>query len=235
MSLVLHKDYITFNVLGDEVNIIYDPYSDQEFTFAEINERIYYLGNRPPTIESAIFAWEKVYETTLTADQITQIINNNPTKENTWLPKNQSKNQPHLRNPSRRRHQSESVINNTVKEENKMATKKPVKKPTTKPVKKPSSSSSSKRSASAPKKTVAKKPAAKKTVAKKPAAKKTVAKKTVAKKPVKKPAVKKPASSTKKTASKKTAVKKPTVKKSVSSVSPVVDSTGVVTVTSTLV
>lgn len=79
--MIVYKDYVTFFIIGKELNLISDIFYDKEYTIAEYNNSYYYLGEVSPTIESAIFAWEKINNKTLTPDDISRITINNHTKK----------------------------------------------------------------------------------------------------------------------------------------------------------
>lgn len=72
--MILYKNYFTFNISNDEVNLISDETEYGRNTVAEINDIYYFLGNVEPNILQAINAWQKIYNKILTPQQKTKII-----------------------------------------------------------------------------------------------------------------------------------------------------------------
>ncbi len=200
--MIVYKDYITFIILGKEINIISQDNilwtHNRMLTVAEIDENILYLGEHFPNINAAIMAYEKYFNYKLTPEQINQVmIDNNikKEKESTMTTKTTTK----------------TVSAKTTSKKATASTKKPVAKKT----------ATKKSATSSTKKSTAKTSTAKKTVTKS-STKKAPAKKAPAKKtPAKKASVKKPTS--------KASSKKVTARAVQSTTN--VDRTGVVTVT----
>jgi hypothetical protein len=213
--MIIYKDYITFNILGKEVNLISQEnvlWTHNSFhTAAEIENNILYLGDIFPNIEAAIFAYQDYFKCTLTPEQINQVmIENNFNKEK----------EKNMATTTKTSKPTTTKKTSTKKATTKTATKTSTKKATAKPATKTST-----------KKTTAK--PATKTSTKKSTAKtatKTSTKKTTTKTPTKKTTTKTPTKkTTTKTSAKKTTAKKPVKTTKVSSTTTV-DSTGVVTV-----
>lgn len=74
---IVYKDYDTFFILGDEVNLI-SAHTDYGFsTVAEIKDQFYYMGELFPDITAAILAWQEINNKQLTAEQISNTISDN--------------------------------------------------------------------------------------------------------------------------------------------------------------
>lgn len=74
---ILYKDYMTFNILGEELNIISDETDYGLNTVGELSGTYYYLGNQPPILASAIIVWEILHDKLLSDEELTQIIKEN--------------------------------------------------------------------------------------------------------------------------------------------------------------
>lgn len=75
--MIVYKDYVTFVVLGQEINLISDELDTGRNTVAEINEKYYYLGNEYPNVSAAIFAWQDAFERELSGDELRQTLIDN--------------------------------------------------------------------------------------------------------------------------------------------------------------
>lgn len=74
---VVYKSYVTFSVLGKEVNL-YTEQLDYGFnTVAELDDRFHYLGNEISNIASAIFTWQEVNGRDLTNEELRQVMYEN--------------------------------------------------------------------------------------------------------------------------------------------------------------
>jgi hypothetical protein len=71
------KDYITFLVLGQEINLITDDCYFGRNTVAEINNQYHYLGNEKPTIGIAILAWQEFNKRELNQEELRQVMIDN--------------------------------------------------------------------------------------------------------------------------------------------------------------
>lgn len=174
--MIVYKDYITFIILGKEINIISQDNilwtHNRMLTVAEIDENILYLGEHFPNINAAIMAYEKYFNYKLTPEQINQVMidnNINKEKESTMTTKTTTK----------------TVSAKTTSKKTATSTKKPVTKKT---ATKKSVSSSTKKSTA---KTSTAKKAVTKSSTKKAPAKKAPAKKASVKKPTSKASSKK--------------------------------------------
>lgn len=73
----VRKDYITFFVLGQEINLISDECYFGRNTVAEINNLYYYLGNEQATISAAILAWQISNNRELLDGELRQVMIDN--------------------------------------------------------------------------------------------------------------------------------------------------------------
>lgn len=172
--MILYKDYVTFNILGKNVNLIcQDEKSwlhNYLYVTAEIDDGILYLGEMDVTVKTAIFAYEKFFDKVLSPEEIKQVIFlNKKQKGNIMTTKTQT----------------------TKKTTSKTSTKTTGKKSTAKTVtgKKTTTKKTSTKTTGS--RTTAKKATTKKPTVKKTTTKKTTAKKTNSKKPATKTSSKK--------------------------------------------
>lgn len=77
MTDILYKDYITFNILGEELNIISNETDYGRSTVAELNGQFYYLGDEPNDLETALFAWQDMQNKILSLEEFEEILKNN--------------------------------------------------------------------------------------------------------------------------------------------------------------
>jgi hypothetical protein len=75
--MIVYKNYVTFNVLGLEINLISDETEHCLNTVAEINNKYHYLGSEHPTISGAIFAWQETNGRDLTSEELHQVMVDN--------------------------------------------------------------------------------------------------------------------------------------------------------------
>ncbi len=75
--MLVRKDYVTFTVMGQEINLISDTTAHGLSTVAEIDNHFYHLGNELPVISSAIFAWQEVNDRDLTNEELRQVMVDN--------------------------------------------------------------------------------------------------------------------------------------------------------------
>ena len=75
--MIVYKDYVTFIVMGQEINIISDETDYGRNTVAEIGDSFHYLGDEYPTISSAIFAWQEVNNKELSSGELRQVMVDN--------------------------------------------------------------------------------------------------------------------------------------------------------------
>lgn len=73
----MYKNYLSFIVMGDQINIISDETSYGRNTVAEINGDYHYRGDELPGIASALHAWQEVNGRDLTNEELHQIMLDN--------------------------------------------------------------------------------------------------------------------------------------------------------------
>jgi hypothetical protein len=73
----VYKNYVVFTILGEEINIISDETCYGRSTIAEIDGHYHYLDNELPTVASAIFAYQEVYNRDLTNEELRQVMVDN--------------------------------------------------------------------------------------------------------------------------------------------------------------
>jgi hypothetical protein len=74
---ILYKDYTTFNILGEELNIFSFETEYGRSTVAELSNQFYYLGDEPNDLETALFAWQDMRNKTLTLEEFEEIVSIN--------------------------------------------------------------------------------------------------------------------------------------------------------------
>ena len=75
--MLVYKNYVSFIVLGETINLISDETSHGLNTVAEMNDHYHYLGEEYPSIASAIFAWQEVNGRDLTNEELRQVMVDN--------------------------------------------------------------------------------------------------------------------------------------------------------------
>ncbi|CAB4196799.1 hypothetical protein UFOVP1290_319 [uncultured Caudovirales phage] len=80
--MILYKDYVSFVVLGQEINLISNETEYGRSTVAEIASSFHYLGNEAPDINLAIWAWEEMHCRLLTNDELDQTLIDNNINQN---------------------------------------------------------------------------------------------------------------------------------------------------------
>lgn len=75
--MIVHKDYATFSILGQDINIFSEDLGHVRNTVAEIEGNFHYLGDEVPNVGSAVFAWQDVYGRDLTEDELRQVLVDN--------------------------------------------------------------------------------------------------------------------------------------------------------------
>lgn len=75
---ILYKDYVTYNILGDELNLFSYETEYGRSTVAELGDRYYYLGDEPANLESALFIWQDMQGKILSLEEFEEVTNNNP-------------------------------------------------------------------------------------------------------------------------------------------------------------
>lgn len=75
--MLVYKDYLTFTMMGKEINVISNETSYGRSTVVEIEERYHYMDNEPPNVATAIFAWQEVSGRDLTSEELRQVMVDN--------------------------------------------------------------------------------------------------------------------------------------------------------------
>ena len=75
--MIVHKDYATFSILGQDINIFSEDLGCVRNTVAEIDGSFHYLGDEGPNVGSAVFAWQDVNGRDLTEDELRQVLIDN--------------------------------------------------------------------------------------------------------------------------------------------------------------
>lgn len=75
--VIVHRDYTTFSILGQEINIYSEDLGHVRNTVAEMNGNFHYLGDEVPNVGSAVFAWQDVNGRDLTEDELRQVLIDN--------------------------------------------------------------------------------------------------------------------------------------------------------------
>lgn len=75
--MIVYKDYTTFTVLGQEINLVSDETDYGRNTVAEITDSYYYLGDEFPTVATAILAWQEVNGRNLTGEELHRVLLDN--------------------------------------------------------------------------------------------------------------------------------------------------------------
>lgn len=75
---ILYKNYITFNILGENINVFSNITAYGISSVIEIGSTMYYLGLEPPILENILFAWQDLNNKILTSEEFDEIIKNNP-------------------------------------------------------------------------------------------------------------------------------------------------------------
>jgi hypothetical protein len=75
--MLVYKDYLTFTMMGKELNVISNETSYGRSTVVEIDEHYHYMDNEPPNVATAIFAWQEVNGRDLTSEELRQVMVDN--------------------------------------------------------------------------------------------------------------------------------------------------------------
>lgn len=77
MSEIVYKNYVTFVVIGKEINLTVENLGNTWNAVSEIEGAFHYLGNEPATIGTAIFAWQEANGRELTGEELRQVLLDN--------------------------------------------------------------------------------------------------------------------------------------------------------------
>ena len=75
--MIVYKDYSTFSILDQEINLILNETDYGQSIVAEVNNKYYYLGNEKPNIGTAIIAWQQVNGRDLNDDEFRLVLIDN--------------------------------------------------------------------------------------------------------------------------------------------------------------
>lgn len=75
--MLVYKDYLTFTLMGKEINLISDETAYGRNTVVEIDGHYHYMENEPSNVATAIFAWQEVNGRDLTSEELRQVMVDN--------------------------------------------------------------------------------------------------------------------------------------------------------------
>ncbi len=75
--MIVYKNYSTFIIKGQEIDLISDEISNSQNTVAEINGTYYYLGNETPNVLAAVLAWQESTGQDLNTEELQQVMIDN--------------------------------------------------------------------------------------------------------------------------------------------------------------
>jgi hypothetical protein len=75
--MIVHQDYTTYLILGEEVHIISDIIDGVRNTVALFQDKIHYLGNEVDNLTAAIFAWQDINERLLSQEELKRVLYDN--------------------------------------------------------------------------------------------------------------------------------------------------------------
>lgn len=75
--MLVYKDYLTFTVMGKQINVISNETAYGRSTVVEIEDRYHYMDSEPPNVATAIFAWQEVNGRDLTSEEFRQAMEDN--------------------------------------------------------------------------------------------------------------------------------------------------------------
>lgn len=77
--MIVYKDYVTFIILKDKINLISDETDYGRSTVAEFNDSstFYYLGDEHPTLSAAMLIWQQVNNRDLSNEEIDKVLLDN--------------------------------------------------------------------------------------------------------------------------------------------------------------
>lgn len=71
------KSCMTFKLMDEELTVISDETAYGRNTVVEIKNRYHYMGDEPPNVATAIFAWQEVNGRELTSEEIRRVMVDN--------------------------------------------------------------------------------------------------------------------------------------------------------------
>jgi hypothetical protein len=75
--MIVRNDGTLFKVLGQEIWLYSEDLGYDRNTVAEIGELYHHMGNEPPNVATAIFAWQEVNGRDLTSEELRQVMFDN--------------------------------------------------------------------------------------------------------------------------------------------------------------
>jgi hypothetical protein len=75
--MIVYKDYLTFTLMGKEINLISNETAYGLSTVVEIDGHYHYMDNEPPNVATAVFAWQEVNGRDLTNEELRQVMVDN--------------------------------------------------------------------------------------------------------------------------------------------------------------
>lgn len=77
--MIVYKDYVTFTILKDSINLYHSETVYGPSTVAEFNDStmFHYLGDEPPILSTAMLVWQRVNKRDLTTEEIQKILVSN--------------------------------------------------------------------------------------------------------------------------------------------------------------
>jgi hypothetical protein len=75
--MIVYKNYVTFTVMGKEINLMSEDLEHYRNTVAEVDGQYHYMGPEGNSIATAIFAWQEVNGMELTNEELKQTMIDN--------------------------------------------------------------------------------------------------------------------------------------------------------------
>ena len=75
--MLVYKDYLTFTVMGQNINLVSDETAYGRNTVVEINGHYHYMADEPPNVATVVFAWQEVNGRDLTNEELRQVMVDN--------------------------------------------------------------------------------------------------------------------------------------------------------------
>ena len=72
--MIVYHSCANFKVLESQINLYSEKMDYGYNTVAEVDDKLYYLGNELPNITTAIFAWEYINNRLLTKEELRQVL-----------------------------------------------------------------------------------------------------------------------------------------------------------------
>lgn len=75
--MIVRNDGTLFKVLDQEIWLYSEDLGYDRNTVADMNGYFHYMGNEPPNVATAIFAWQEVNGRDLTSEELRQVMADN--------------------------------------------------------------------------------------------------------------------------------------------------------------